>query len=249
MSVLDLLFPKKCVGCKKAGEYICPSCFATISYDVEKICTVCNRASLDGKTHPVCHTKYTLDGIFAAVAYKGVIKKLLYQLKYQPYLTDVIPDLADLCYEALIQDELFNQILKEKPIFVPIPLSSNRLRKRGYNQAELLAKALGKRFDLPVQNLLKRVKDTKPQYGLKREERQENMKDAFALTKHVIANKAKQSSLERKIAASTSSPRNDNGIALLVDDVLTTGSTMQEAAKILKKNGFTEVWGIALAKD
>lgn len=229
MGLLDLLFPKRCVGCKKSGAYICPNCFASISFDVESICTVCNKPSIDSKTHPVCRKTYTLDGAFAAVAYKGVIRKLLYQLKYQPYLTDLIPDLADLCYEALIQNELFVRLLKEKPIFVPIPLSSKRLKKRGYNQAEILAKELGIRFGVKVQSVLNRVKQTKPQYGLKREERQENMKDAFAI--------------DTKIAVQNSK------VAILIDDVLTTGSTMQEAAKILKKQGFEKVWGIALAKD
>lgn len=176
--------------------------------------------------------KYTLDGTFVAVAYKGVIRKLLYQLKYQPYLTDLIPDLAELGYEALIQNELFVQLLDEKPIFIPIPLSAKRLRKRGYNQAHLLAKSLGRKFDVEVIELLKRVKDTKPQYGLKREERLQNMKDAFAYSSNAVR-----------------SSRDARTIAILVDDVLTTGSTLNEAAKVLKKNGFEEVWGIALAKD
>lgn len=232
MGVLDIFFPKRCVGCKKGGSYICPNCFASISFSVESICTVCNKASIDGKTHPICQGKYTLDGTFAAVAYKGVIRKLLYQLKYQPYLTDIIPDLVELFYESLIQNEVFVQILKEEPILIPIPLSSKRLRKRGYNQADLLAKALGKKFGLEVQGYVKRVKETKPQYGLKREERLQNMKDAFIYS----SNKERSS-------------RDARTIAILVDDVLTTGSTMLEAAKVLKKNGFEAVWGIALAKD
>lgn len=223
-----MLFPKRCVGCRKNGEYICTDCFATISFDIEKICTVCNKSSLDGKTHPVCVGKYTLDGTLSSVAYKGIIRKLLYQLKYQPYLTDLIPDLAELMYEALIQNEIFVHLIKEKPILIPIPLSPKRLKKRGYNQAELLTKQLGKRFDLKVFNILKRVKDTKPQYGLKREERLVNIKDAFDIS-------SKISQMGK--------------IAIIVDDVLTTGSTLNEAAKILKKNGFKEVWGVALAKD
>lgn len=231
MGVLDLIFPKKCVGCRKFGSYICPSCFAGISFDTQLICTICNKPSIDGKTHPVCLGKYTLDGTFAAVAYKGVIRKLLYQLKYQPYLTDLIPELADLCYESFVQDELFISLLKQNPIFVPIPLFSKRLRKRGYNQAELLSKALGNKFDLEVQPLLKRVKETKPQYGLKREERHVNMQDAFALKDKGLRINDKKD------------------VAILVDDVLTTGSTMLEAAKILKRCGFREVWGLALAKD
>lgn len=229
MVLLDIIFPKKCVGCKKKREYICSNCFASISFATESICTVCNRPSLDGKTHPICTGKYTLDGTFSAVKYKGVVRKLVYQLKYAPYLTDLLPVLTELCYEALIQNELFVELIKKKPILVPIPLSGKRLRKRGYNQAELLAKALGKRFTLPVTTLLRRTKETKPQYGLKREERMENMKGAFDIN-------VKRKSQSAKVA-------------LLIDDVLTTGSTMQEGAKVLKKNGVTEVWGLALAKD
>lgn len=175
--------------------------------------------------------KYTMDGTFSGVVYRGIIRKLLYQLKYQPYLTDLIPDLADICYEALIQEELFVGLLKKQPVLVPIPLSQKRLRKRGYNQAQLLARALGKKFNLEIQPLLKRVKETKPQYGLKREERQENMKGAFALNDEGLRINDKK------------------GVTILVDDVLTTGSTMLEAAKVLKKNGVKEVWGVALAKD
>lgn len=232
MNLLDFFFPKRCVGCKKLGSYICPNCFASISFDVQTICTICNKPSIDGKTHPGCKITNSLEGTFAAVAYKGIIRKLLYQLKYQPYLTDLIPELAELCYEALIQDEVFVQLQKKQPVLVPIPLSSSRLRKRGYNQAGLLAKALGKKFGLKVQPLLKRVKDTKPQYGLKREERMENMKGAFSFEKDP-----------------STSLRMTSKVVILIDDVLTTGSTMHEAAKVLKKHGVKEVWGVALAKD
>lgn len=250
MGVLDFFFPKRCVGCKKMGGYICPNCFASISFDTQSICTICNKPSIDGKTHPGCKTSNSLEGTFAAVAYKGIIRKLLYQLKYQPYLTDLIPELADLCYEALIQEELFVQLLKKQPVLVPIPLSSSRLRKRGYNQAELLAKALGKKFGLEVQPLLKRIKDTKPQYGLKREERMENMKGAFSV---VIS--SKRSAVEKSHVPyigekdPSTSLRMTNNVVVLVDDVLTTGSTMHEAAKVFKKHGVREVWGVALAKD
>lgn len=232
MSLLDLLFPKHCIGCRRSGEYLCPSCFANISFEPQLVCAVCNRWSIDGKTHPLCLGKYTLDGTFAAVSYKGIVRKLIYQLKYQPYLTDLLPQLGALCYESLIQQEIFVQSLNSRPVLVPIPLSIKRLRKRGYNQAELLANELGRRFELEVWSLLQRVKETKPQYGLKREERIENMKGAFTLT-----------------TALSQEERGKRKIVILVDDVLTTGSTMSEAAKILKRNGFGQVWGVALAKD
>lgn len=180
-------------------------------------------------THPKCLRKYTIDGYFAALNYKGILKKMLYQFKYSPYLTDLQTVLGDLLYERLIQDEQFDSVLRTDPIVVPIPLSKSKLRKRGYNQAEILAKYLGKRFDLPVKNLLERVKETKPQYGLKREERMENMKDAFGIAKSV--------------------EQSAKGSALLVDDVVTTGSTLREAANTLKRNGFGKVYGIVLAQD
>lgn len=143
-------------------------------------------------THPKCKGKYTIDGYFVALNYKGILKKLVYQFKYAPYLTDLQTVFGDLLYEQLIQNELFNKILQHNPIFISIPLSSSRLRKRGYNHAEILAKNLAKRFNIPVQNVLKRTKETKPQYGLKREERVANIKGAFEIS-HVIASKAKQS--------------------------------------------------------
>lgn len=118
--------------------------------------------------------------------------------------------------------------LQGNPVFIPIPLSHTKLRKRGYNHAEILAKNLGKRFGLGVQNVLKRVKETKPQYGLKREERIRNIRGAFGI-KNIKKTKSK--------------------VAFLVDDIVTTGSTLVEAANVLKRNGFTKVYGVILAQD
>ncbi len=141
--------------------------------------------------------------------------------------------LAGFMYESLIQQESFAHILeKEKPIIVPIPLSAKKLRKRGYNQAMLLAKKIGKLLQLEVVDCLVRVKDTKPQFGLKREERQENMRDAFNINKNYESRIGKK---ERT--------------ALLIDDILTTGTTLSEAAQVLKKGGFQKVWGVCLARD
>lgn len=228
MHLLDLLFPKKCVGCKKFGEYLCPNCFATLSFAVNTTCLICSRPSFDGLTHPRCKGKYTIDGYFAALNYKGVLKRLIYQFKYSPYLTDLQTVLGDLLYERFIQDELFMKALQGNPVFIPIPLSQTKLRKRGYNHAEILAKNLGKKFGFDVQNVLKRVKETKPQYGLKREERIRNIRDAFGM-KNIQKTKSK--------------------VALLVDDIVTTGSTLVEAANVLKRNGFEKVYGIILAQD
>ena len=232
MGFLDFVFPKYCVNCKRIGAYICANCFAFLSFDVEMICLVCNRGSFDGLTHPVCRRKYTIDGAFSAINYKGVVKKLIYNFKYKPYLSDLNKTLTELFYESIIQNEIFQKALNSSPadgpILVPIPLHPKRLKKRGYNHAKLLSIGLSKKLNLKLLEVLDRTKETKSQFGLKLKDRKENLKDAFILnTKYKIPNTN----------------------VFLVDDILTTGSTLLEAALILKKKGAGKVWGLTLARD
>lgn len=229
MGFLDFLFPKYCVNCRKIGEYICASCFSFISFDTSMICLVCNKGSIDGLTHPGCQGKYTIDGAFSGVAYKGIVKKLIYNFKYKPYLADLNKTLTELFYESIIQQEIFQQIYSLKPTLVPIPLHVKRLRKRGYNHSRLLAEGLSKSLNLKLLNVLQRTKETKSQFGLKLKERKENLKDAFSIAPNV--------------------PIAQCPNILLVDDILTSGSTLLEAARILKKNGAKKVWGLTLARD
>lgn len=205
-----------------------------ISFSQDRICLVCNRASYDGLTHPKCRGVYVIDGSFTSVDYKGTVKKLLYTFKYKPYVSNLSTLLSDLFYEGLIQQEGFMRAMEQSSnetiVLVPIPLHSTRLRQRGYNQSEILAIELGKKFDLPIENLLTRVKKTISQFGLKREERIENVKGAFLIhnSKFII-----QSSTN----------------VFLIDDIMTSGSTFLECAYVLKKAGVKRVWGLALARD
>lgn len=195
------------------------------------MCLVCNRFALHGLTHERCKGEYIIGGSMCAVSYRGVIRKLVYQFKYQPYVKDLTDTITELFYESIIQKEEFSKTLQDNPLFVPIPLSAKKQKSRGYNHAELLAKGLGKQLHIPVVNILKRIKDTKPQFGLKRDERKKNIQGAF-----VIHEKEQKKTSKKQTI-------------ILVDDILTSGSTMLEAAKILKKEGFSKVWGIAFAKD
>lgn len=192
------------------------------------ICLVCNRGSIDGLTHPKCKSKYAIDGAFSAIAYKGIVKKLIYNFKYKPYLSDLKNTLVELFYESIIQQEIFQKANEFSPILVPIPLHKNRLRKRGYNHSQLLAEGLSKKLNLKAIEILKRKKETKSQFGLDLKKRKENIKDAFILNAKYIIH---------------------NTNILLVDDILTTGSTLLEAAKTLKKSGARRVWGLTLARD
>ncbi len=227
MNVLDLLFPKRCLGCRKFGSYICPDCFIKLSFADKQICAVCNRPAIDGITHPGCIGKYTLDGVIASMSYAGLMKKLLYQFKYKPHVTDLTDTLSELFFDGLIQNEQFYRVLHQKPILVPIPLHKERLRSRGYNQATILAHALSKKLSLPVREILLRQKKTESQFLLTRNERTSNMKQAFQVKKSVDVLRDEH--------------------VFLIDDVTTSGITFLEAAKVLKKEGVTSVWGIALA--
>jgi len=234
MGFLDFLFPKYCVNCRKIGDYICSNCFSFISFDAEMICLVCNKGSIDGLTHPGCKTKYAIDGTFCAVAYKGIVKKLIYNFKYKPYLADLKKSLVELFCESIIQQEIFQKVYEFCPILIPIPLHAKRLRQRGYNHSKLLAEGLSKSLNLKLIEALQRTRETKSQFGLNLKERKENLKNAFTIIPNVPAF-AKASAGEANI--------------LLVDDILTTGSTLLEAARILKKNGAKKVWGLTLARD
>jgi len=200
------------------------------------ICLVCNRASIDGLTHPGCKGKYTIDGAFCATAYKGIVKKLIYNFKYKPYLADLKNSLVELFYESIIQQEIFQKACKFSPLLVPIPLSQKRLRQRGYNHAELLAEGLSENLNLKLSDVLQRTRETKSQFGLKLKERKENVKDAFILNTPPDM----QDELAKSLRA---------GDIFLVDDILTTGSTLLEAARILKRSGAKRVWGLTLARD
>ena len=184
---------------------------------------------MGGLTHPVCRSPHSIDGVFPSLVYKGIVKKLVYTFKYPPYITDLLSQLEALLYEGIIQKEGLHTILQKQPVFVPIPLHKNKLRKRGYNQSALLAKALAKRFALPMIPLLERNKDTKTQVGLSKEERQKNIQNAF------------------RIAPKYSGSIKQYETVILVDDVVTSGSTLKECAKVLKRAGVKQVWAVTLA--
>jgi competence protein ComFC len=224
MSLLDFIFPKYCVNCRKLGGYICDNCFVFISFNEISTCVVCQRPAFGGLTHSYCKTRYTIDGVFSSLVYKGVVKKLLYQFKYKPHVGDLRKVLGDLFYEGLIQKEGCYQLLTEASVIVPIPLYKTKLRSRGYNQSQLLADNLAKKCGMDVLHCLERIKNTHTQVGLPQQKRLENIKGAFVLTVDTLPDQV-----------------------VLVDDVVTSGATLNEAAKILKKAGVKKVWGLTLA--
>jgi len=229
MPLLDLIFLKRCVQCKKFGAYLCPACFSFISFLEHGFYIACQRPANGGATHPSCRTRYSIDGVFSSLVYSGIVKKLIYQFKYQPNLSNLKNLLTGLYYEGLIQKELFYSVLTKETVLIPIPLHPVNLRKREYSQSLLLAKGLSGKFNLKVLNNLERVKNTATQVGLSKEKRHENIRNAFTLKDGF---KIQQKALTQVI---------------LIGDVATSGASLNEAAKVLKKASVKTVWGEILA--
>ena len=219
-NLLDLLFPKRCVSCGVFGKYICNRCFKKIEFVEKPICPICQRQAIGGKTHPKCAGKFRPDGLVVACKYKGPIKFAIRKVKYK-WVYDIEKVLVD-----LLASQIWKFDLPQDSILIPIPLSKKRKNWRGFNQAEILAKTLSKKFNVSYSASLIRMIDTRTQVGLTKEERRENVKGAFAGRK--------------------AQGKRDKNI-ILVDDVYTSGATMMEAAKVLKNGGAGNVWAMTVA--
>ena len=224
--LLEALYPRKCVGCGKGGSYVCKECEVGM-WEEEQICPICCRNSRYGLRHKYC--KGDLEGLTCYWAYEGMAKKFISRAKYNGQF-DVLETLISK-FEFLNKFQFFNfqKFLEISPVVVPVPLHPRRLRERGFNQADIIAEAFASRHSLACNShLLLRVKETSPQVGKTREERMRSMAGAF----------------EIKHDSSFMIPDS----VLLVDDVWTTGATMRECSRVLKKAGVGQIWGFVLAR-
>ena len=220
MFLADIIFPKRCVSCGKFGSYICSECFSKIEFIEHPVCPYCERQAVGGCAHPGCFRRYGLDGLVVVCRYRGPVRAGIVKIKYK-WIYDIEKVLVDLMAENLWKFDFLSD-----SSLVPVPLHPRRKRWRGFNQAELLARDLAKRFKHPYVDLLVRNRNTRPQIELKKDERKQNVAGAFSIrpSRHI-----KGKSL------------------ILVDDVYTTGATMSECAKILKHAGAKEIWAMAVA--
>lgn len=230
MNLLDFLFPKRCVGCKRVGTYFCSKCISDIK-QTDLVCPFCERLSIGGVVHPICRRKFGLNGLWSLGVYQPPLKTAIQKLKYKwvKECADVLINIT-LEYWAKKGTFLLDQIKKDQGkswIVTSVPLHKSRQNWRGFNQSELLAQALAQKIGLKYQNLLKRVKNTKPQVKLKAYMRKENIKGAFVLS-----------------AGCNLETVN----CILVDDVWTTGSTLKECCYILKRGKAKSVWALTLAR-
>lgn len=232
MPLVDWLYPKKCLGCKRTGSFLCSGCIKTIKARNDWVCPECNKLSTGGRAHLGCQRKYSLDGLVSLYEYQGLARLGIKSLKYE-FLKDMKEELLNLIARGLkekLKDRQgleWRRFLSQKPAVVPMPLYWRRQNWRGFNQAEIIGKLAAEIINLDFKaDGLVRQKSTKPQVSLKKEERSRNIQWAFKAGKGLRGVKR----------------------ALLIDDVWTTGATMREAGKVLKKAGAKEVWGMSLAR-
>jgi ComF family protein len=218
--LLDLLFPKNCFECKKPGRYICQECLRKVG-KAKLVCPECRRASFEGKTHLFCKSKLSLDGMHSFYAYDGVLRKAILALKYR-FIYSVAEEIVN---SLNFSDMKFDSQI----VLLPIPLHIRRERWRGFNQAEILGKLISKKNSWEFKtDVLLRLENTIPQVKLGRAERVRNIRGKFAVNTGFIPD--------------------PNKIYVVFDDVWTTGSTISEACKVLKKAGAKEVWGMSVAR-
>jgi ComF family protein len=225
MSILDILFPPSCLGCQKSGSYLCPSCLDKINFNPTQRCPKCSHPSISGITHPKCHTPHSPDGLHAIAANHSTLNKAIKRFKYS-YVKDLAYTLAHLLTTH------FPTHLKDSHYLLPIPLHPQRLRQRGFNQAQSLAQHLSKYTQIPLaRNLLIRTKPTPPQADInQKDKRIKNIQGAFSFHPQANRDKVKSKTF------------------LLVDDISTTGATICQATLPLKRAGADQVWGLVLAR-
>ena len=221
--VVDLLFPQWCVGCGKQGTFICPDCLRSLPRIEPPLCPRCGRPQFSGILCPACvRWQAKIDGIRAPFQFSGVIRQAICQLKYQN-LRALAPTLARLLQDYLVINPLPREIL------VPVPLHRKRVKERGYNQSGMLAKELGKLIGLPViDDCLIRQQHTLPQARTSTvNERQSNVAHAFTCRDQRLRGKQ----------------------ILLIDDVYTSGATLDACATALKATGAASAWGLVVASE
>jgi ComF family protein len=233
-STLDLMFPRTCLGCQKqwlqnTEELWCVECMNSISWIGSPMCPVCGRpfpkspSASDHLCGECLASTFHFDHARSAVVHAGIVRDGIHSLKFGGHL-HYVPSLVQVLMESMGSEvETFDGMI------LPVPLHTRRLRQRGFNQAALLARELGKRAKLNVRfDVLLRRHWTEPQTRLSREERLKNVKGAFRVVFPALI---------------------QDQTILLLDDVYTTGTTISECARVLKQAGAGTVQALTVTRS
>jgi ComF family protein len=220
-SLLDALFPPCCCGCRRSGFTLCPSCLAAIPLITPPLCQHCGTPLLHGRCLNCVKGLVKLQGLRVVGLYQEPLRSYILQLKYAGCTALAGPLGSLLAYS-------FQRYCLQADVIVPVPLHAQRQKARGYNQSQLLACACAQTLHIPCNDrLVTRVRATHVQASLPAQERQKNVSQAFRCTRP-------QEVMGRRV--------------LLIDDVCTTGSTLEACAAPLLQAGARAVWGLVLAR-
>jgi len=216
--VLSIIAPHSCISCGAEGSLLCAWCLPDACLPLPERCYRCHKLSQDSKTCASCRSKSPLKAVWVATEYEGLAKDLIHKLKFERASAAAEP-IAKVMAEAL-------PYLSERTIITHVPTASSRYRQRGYDQAELIAKELAKLKQVRYVPLIGRLGQTR-QVGAKRATRLVQLEGAFR-------------------------PRATHGILeaeiLLVDDITTTGVTLESAARVLKAAGAKRIYATVFAR-
>ena len=222
--LLKAFYPDVCPRCDKViGKVgLCKDCKGSFKFVSEPTCIVCGRTmGEEGSWCEDCKkTRHIFKRNVSVFEYRGDIKQTIYRFKYSNMR----------CYAEFFGQEAakrYGKLLKiwKVDAIIPVPMYKPKQRKRGYNQAEVFARALGKACGIKVDaKLLERVKDTAPMKTLSKQQRYENLLKAFAVSGKAVYKRV-----------------------LVVDDIFTTGSTIDACARVLKRNGIENVYSLCIA--
>ncbi len=220
---IGFFFPTRCIGCGTIGVFLCEGCYQKLPRISPPICNKCGRPESTGALCPTCWGwQSRIDGIRSPFHFEGVIRQAIHELKYRN-LKAIAGRLAELLFRYLQTNTVPGEVL------VSVPLHNKRLRQRGYNQSGLIVKELNKLTALPVvEGCLFRLKDSLPQARTETVDgRRRNVMDAFTCVDQRLSGRH----------------------VLLVDDVCTSGATLEACAIALKSAGALSVWGLTLARE
>lgn len=227
MFIIDFLFPKTCLNCGYIGSYICSDCGRKLKPVIKERCLYCHSFSPLGLTHVSCSKKLSIDGVMSLFYYDELMKKIIKNIKYQ-LVKKAFDDLFAAIAPHMIEKIRLYKKLFSQSFIQPIPLHLTRFNKRGFNQAQIIADFLGSILSLPVVGFLERKKPTSSLAGIAdKKDRHSKIQGAFCI-------KDKSQIFGKKF--------------LLVDDVVTSGATVKEAGKTLKRAGALKVYVFSLAR-
>ncbi len=227
MFLKNLLFPKLCLGCNAVGSYICLDCEQKLKVIERNTCIYCGHSSYVGLTHPVCKKENGIEGFVAFYLYNSLMKKIIKHIKYR-LATDVFDEFRQIIQPIIQEKLLFYKQIFRNGLLQPVPLHSTKLKLRGFNQALLVGNFFNTILKIPVVDYFERRKKTFAQAEIhNKKDRYHNIKGAF------------QPKKKTELTGKT---------VIIVDDVVTSGLTVLELGKAIKRCGAAKIFVIALAR-